>query len=307
MNHKRKKENEKLAYYIKIWLERKQLLVKETTFSRYVGLINTHILPELGEYKAKDITDEVIANYVYQKLKNGNLVNSQRLSHKAVKDLLILLNQILRSADIYVKIPSIKNEKKDIVILNELELSKIKNYIANNLNNVTIGMLLSLYCGLRIGEVCALKWENIDLENKFIHIIGTLSRVKDLKNSGTKVIMSSPKTFNSKRTIPIPEAIIDLLKQMKGPKDTFVLTNNSKSLEPRSYYNKYKRILNSLGMGQHNYHVLRHSFATKCIEIGFDPKTLSEILGHANVKTTLSLYVHPSMELKISAMNKLNF
>lgn len=302
---KKIRRSEKLSQYVACWLERKKLAVKESTFSRYVGLIYTHILPDLGEMKLAKINEEIIKDYMAKKMKNGNLVNANHLSNKTVKDLLILLNQILKSAGVHIKMPSIKSENKDLTVLSTTEREKLIQYICNHINNITVGIMLSLFCGLRIGEVCALKWEDIHLEDKLISISGTLNRIKDFQKDKTKVIISKPKSAASKRTIPIPTDIVHIIKQVKGEDHSFLLTNRPKYLDSRTYYYKYKQILQILKMDKYNYHILRHTFATRCIELGFDPKALSEILGHASVKTTLSLYVHPSFELKAKYMDKL--
>ena len=171
-----------------------------------------------------------------------------------------------------------------------------------------MGIILSLYTGLRIGEICALKWSDIDFINNQIIVNHSVTRIKNINESflKTKIIINEPKTEYSKRVIPIPNSIINSLKQVfPNNKDYYFLTNSCKVLEPRTYYNKYKKVLKKIGLEKYNYHALRHTFATRCIEIGFDPKSLMEILGHSDIKITLSLYVHPTNTLKKQYMNKL--
>lgn len=309
--HKDKNNND-INSLIDSWLLQKKLTIKESSYSRYLDIVNNHIRPELGKLNKKQLNENVISDFIIKKINNGNLITNKKLSSKTVKDIVTILKQIIKYGNININICSPKIVKKQIKILEIEEQKRLEFYILNNLNNITIGILISLYMGLRIGEVCALKWKNIDLENKRIHVNHTIIRIKDLsKNTPnkTKVIIEEPKTDNSKRIIPIPPTIIPFLKFIKNKNtddNNFVLTNNSKFIEPRNYYNKYKKIMKQISIENYDFHSLRHTFATRCIELGFDPKTLSEILGHSDIKITLSLYVHPTNLLKVSCMEKLN-
>lgn len=303
----KKKKKLKMKEAMDIWLQSKKYFVKESTYARYYGLIETQLKPQLGEYYTCQIDDFLIKDFVYNKLKNGNLHTEERLSNKTVKDLIIILNQIFKYYDLRINFPVIKLEKKKITTLTEKERIKLENYILVNKSPVELGILLSLYCGLRIGEVCALKWQNIDLENKIIHIKHTLSRIKNTngKEKKTKIYCGDPKSSNSKRIIPIPDSIVPILKELTKEEANYLITGTTSFMEPRCFYYRYKKIIASLHISNIDYHALRHTFATRCIELGFDPKTLSEILGHSDVKITLSLYVHPSFTLKMNSMNKL--
>lgn len=303
------KKRIKMAELMNQWLNSKKYIVKESTYARYYGLIETHLKPKLGHYYVSQINENLIRDFVYDKLNKGNLNTEKRLSNKTVKDLGIVLNQILKWNNIHISFPTIKLEKKKIITLTEIERVKLENYILSNKSPIGLGVLLSLYCGLRIGEVCALKWKHIDLENNIIHIEHTLNRIKNTINQDTKtkIYCGDPKSANSKRIIPIPSCLVSILKEYLTDKDIYLISGTTSFIEPRCYYYKYKKIIQSLSITNVDYHALRHTFATRCIELGFDPKTLSEILGHSDVKITLSLYVHPSLNLKINSMNKLTF
>lgn len=250
------------------------------------------------------IDNDMTSKFILEKI-------SEQLSPKTIKDILMVLKQIARHGNINITINGPKIIKQPIKILNESEQRSLESYIKNNFNNMELGIFIALYMGLRIGEVCGLKWSDIDFENETINIKRTISRVKDFDESSkkkTKIIFTMPKTDKSARTIPIPKSIFDFLKIIKSQcscEEYYVLTNSSEFIEPRSYYNHYKRILKKLELGGFNFHALRHTFATRCIELGFDPKTLMEILGHSDIKITLAFYVHPTNNLKAESMNKL--
>lgn len=164
--------------------------------------------------------------------------------------------------------------------------------------------------GIRIGELCALRWENIDIENKVLSVNKTLIRIQNTNTliaSKTKVIISAPKSKCSIRKIPLPDCIIPLLKAFAQKGDTFFLTGETERfVEPRTMQNRFKKYVSACNITDANFHALRHTFATRCIELGFEIKSLSEILGHANVNITLNRYVHSSFELKTLNMNRLS-
>lgn len=286
------------------WLLQKKLTLKETSYSRYYELISKHIRPSFGNINTNKIDNDMVSKFILKKI-------DEKLSPKTIKDITTLFKQIAKYGNLNITVSSPKTSKNAIRILNELEQKNLELYIQNNFNNKELGIFIALYMGLRIGEVCALKWSDIDFENELISIKRTISRVKNFDNltdKKTKLIFTEPKTDNSKRVIPIPKSILHFLKAVKDKcncDEYYVLTNTAKFIEPRSYYNHYKKILKKLELGGFHFHTLRHTFATRCIELGFDPKTLMEILGHSDIKITLAFYVHPTNHLKIESMNKL--
>lgn len=172
-----------------------------------------------------------------------------------------------------------------------------------NLNPGSLGILLSLYTGLRIGEICGLKWKDIDFTQNVLTVSRTVQRIQTV--SGSKLTVTSPKTASARRSIPIPFYIIKLLRRFAGTGEVFVLSGTEQPVEPRTMQNRFHAILKKAGLPSINYHSLRHMFATNSLQAGFDVKTLSEILGHASVETTLRAYVHSSMERKAVCMNLL--
>lgn len=297
------------------WLAYQRYAVKESTYLHYRRQINTHIRPELGMAKVSQMTQDTLVKYVDHKLTGGRLDGKGGLAVKTVRDLVVILRQILTFAaeQGYMSLLSVKSPKKknvEIQILDKWEQERLERYVLDHSDTCRFGVYLCLYTGLRIGELCALRWGDIQFENCLLSVRRTIQRVDELNPQAahkTKVIIDTPKTAASIRDIPLPSFLAELLWQYGQnvlPSD-YVLTGSSRYIEPRSYYNKYKKFLKECGIGDHTFHALRHTFATRCIEQGFDPKSLSEILGHTDVTITLQRYVHSSLELKRAHMERL--
>ena len=176
------------------------------------------------------------------------------------------------------------------------------------MNYHKLGILICLYTGLRLGEICGLMWRDIDFENKTLSVERTVQRVKDISSETkqkTKLIISDPKSDTSRRIIPLPDFLVDILEVLKKEDFIFIVSNSLKPQEPRVYESVFKNMLKKSDVHIINFHALRHTFATRSIESGMDIKTLSEILGHSSVQITLEIYVHSSMELKRSSLNSL--
>lgn len=284
------------------WLKSVKISCKKSSYSNYEYTVYAHLIPEFGKYKRKQINKNIVNDFTEKML-------NKRLAPKTVKDILIILQQILKYNNVNIDIVMPKIPKKEIQILTKEHQMLLEKRLSNDTNEDSFGIFLCLYTGLRIGELCGLKWKNIDLENNIIRIEKTLIRVKNYdKNIKTKtvVILDDPKSASSIRNIPIPTFIVPILKKLKKDDECFFLTGTEKFIEPRSYTNHYKNIMKSINIDIYNFHALRHTFATRCVENGCDSKTLSEILGHSNVKITLDRYVHPSFDNKIRMMNNLN-
>ena len=203
---------------------------------------------------------------------------------------------------------TVKQVQKPLRVLSSIEQQKLSEYLFANLNSCNLGILICLYTGLRIGEICALKWEDISLEEQSLYVHHTMQRLQTSRTgkSKTTVIISTPKSDCSIRTIPIPNDMLALLQEQKQPDNAYVLTGSShRYMEPRTLQYRFRVIMRRCEIENVNFHVLRHTFATRCVELGFDIKSLSEILGHASVNITLNRYVHPSRELKQKNMDKL--
>lgn len=284
--------------YIYKWIINKKDYIKESTYANYSNIIFNYIIPKLGNYNIKKINYIIIQEFI------TFLYDSKNLSVKTIKDIVAVIKSSLKDYNYnFLKFkfnyPKEKEFKK-MNILTKEEQNKIVRYIFNNINYKNIGILLSLTLGIRIGELCALKWKDIDLKNGIISINKTIQRIyiKDINKIKTKILISNPKSLNSNRIIPLNDELINLFLKLKTQNNYYFLTGSENYIEPRSYRNYFNKVLNDLGIKHYKFHTLRHTFATNCIELGFDYKVVSEILGHSNINTTLNIYVHPKMNLK---------
>lgn len=294
---------------ISLWMDEKQKYVKKSTYSAYVLLLKNHILPYFGKYEK--ITEKDVQEFVLKKLDYG-------LSEKTIKDILVVINMVLRYGSknkfiepekIEVKFPSKINDRSlEVMSINNQK--KLMKYLKDNLNFKNLGIYICLCTGIRIGELCALTWADIDMKNAIIKIRKTLQRVYIIENETkyTKIIIDTPKTQNSLRDIPIAQDLYKILKLViyKTNINNYILTNTTTPTEPRTFRNYFKKIIDEVGIPHIKFHGLRHSFATRCIEGKCDYKTVSVILGHSNISTTLNLYVHPNLEQKKRCINQMS-
>lgn len=291
-----------------LWKEEKRQFVKKSTFAAYSLIVETHLQPVFGNLTA--VTEKDVQDFVLQKLNGG-------LSQKTIKDMLIVLRMILKFgakknycvyAPIDVIFPT-DRERQELEVLSIANQKKIMRFVENNFTFRNLGIFICLSTGIRIGEICALTWDDIDTENGVIHIRKTIQRIYIRENGIKKMelLIDTPKTATSMRDIPMIKDLYEILKPLKKVvnNDYFVLTNEATPTEPRTYRNYYKKLLDKLGIPPIKFHGLRHSFATRCIESKCDYKTVSVILGHSNISTTLNLYVHPNYEQKKKCIDKM--
>ncbi|MDV3936930.1 site-specific integrase [Elizabethkingia anophelis] len=290
------------------WKADKKQYVKKSSFSAYTLLIENHLQPVFGDKFTIEETD--VQSFVFQKLEAG-------LSHKTIKDILIVLKMILKFGAKHkwldytpfdIQFPT-EREKHNIEVLSRADQKKIMTYIQEHFTFRNLGVYICLSAGMRIGEVCALTWEDIDTDNGIISVSRTIQRIYVIEEGHrkTELILDTPKTKNSIREIPINKDLLKILKPFKKIVNSsfFVLTNDAKPTEPRTYRSYYKNLMKELNMPELKFHGLRHSFATRCIESNCDYKTVSVLLGHSNISTTLNLYVHPNMEQKKKAIEQM--
>lgn len=290
------------------WKDDKRCYVKRSTFAAYVLILENHILPSFG--KCDTLNDSRVQDFVLRKLDSGLCV-------KTVKDILIVLKMVMRFGvkngwmnycEWDIKYPTTESSN-EIEVLTVANHRKILEFVKLNFTFRNLGIYISLTTGLRIGEICGLKWSDIDVVNGTITVRRTIERIYiiDGENKHTELIVNTPKTKNSCRDIPMCKELMAIVKPLKKVvnDDFYVLTNEEKPTEPRTYRNYYHRLMKRLGIPRLKYHGLRHSFATRCIESNCDYKTVSVLLGHANITTTLNLYVHPNMEQKRRCISKM--
>jgi len=280
--------------------------VKESTSANYTLKAYKHILPSFGNQNICDISQNSIHQFIKDKQDNG-------LSNRYITDILILMKSVFRYASrtYHINNPMDgmimpKKQKSEIRLLTVKEEEQLMQIINKNQNLTTLGIALAKMTGLRIGELCALRWKDIDLEKRILTVRKTLQRIqcKDGKKR-TKLQLTDPKSETSKRVIPIPDCIIGFLKKFLGKAEEFILSAKTKPVEPRTMQYRFAKILKNGNLPSIHFHALRHMFASKCVKLGFDIKSLSEILGHSGVEITLNRYVHSSLEQKSEFMNKL--
>lgn len=297
------------------WFDNVKLKIKESTGNRYWNLLNSYILPTYGEQPLECITYDFIERHCNTLLLSGGKKGTG-LSPKTVTDILSVVRNIIKFAIKKGKnVPcdgkaiQVKQSSKGMRVLSRTEQGMLCQHLYSDLNAFNIGILICLFTGLRVGEICALRWEDISISDQTIRVQRTLQRVQDKSGVGkkTKIVVTVPKSICSIRTIPIPDALLSILTTHKTSSTGYFLTNSeSKFIEPRTMQNRFKRALKKSGIEPANFHALRHTFATRCIELGFDVKSLSEILGHATVNITMNRYVHPTLELKKENMQRLS-
>ena len=303
-------KSKKILYkdWIYTWLLEKKDYIKESTYANYSNNIFNHIIPKLGNYYLNELNHKVIQDFLLELSKNGRKDNNGGLAEKTIKDITIIIKGSIKKGINEDKIKHIEltfnypkdNKENKLYVLTKREQNKITNYVLENINSKNIGLLISLYSGIRIGELCALRWEDVDFKKNSLTINKTIQRVyiKDKDKNISKVIITTPKTKNANREIPINKDFLEILKKIKSDKKNYILTGNEKYIEPRTYRKYFNKILDELKIKHFNFHSLRHTFATNCISLGVDYKTVSELLGHANVNITLNLYVHPRYSQK---------
>lgn len=309
------KARNKILYkdWIWEWLSSKKDYIKESTYANYSNIITNHIVPELGNYLLNKLNNKIIQNFLLDKSKNGRLDNTGGLSSKTIRDITAIIKSSLKSAFKENLIPNLSldfiypkiTQKEKIYTLSKRSQENLTNYILENQSIKTLGILLTLYSGIRIGELCALQWKDIDFKNNILRINKTLQRVyiNDTEIHSSKIVITEPKTHNAERDIPISKEFANELKKYKTKPEHYLLSCSNKWIEPRTYRRFFERISKKANIEKINFHGLRHTFATNCIKLGIDYKTVSELLGHATVNITLNLYVHPQMSQKKKCIN----
>lgn len=297
--------NEWLNHYVKT-------SSKQRTYERYCQTANVHIIPTLGDYELTELHPIVLQRFVSDLLVNGNKRTGKGLSPNFVKSMISVLQNSLKTAHILGLIPEYTADKikrpkiveKQVECFSVAEQKKIEQYVLESKKSKLKGIVLCLYTGLRIGELLALTWEDIDFRK------GRLSVTKTCHDGNVNgkhcIIVDTPKTETSRRYIPLSKPLLAVLKDLrKESKSDYVVSDKDNPVFVRSYQRTFELLLKRLGIPHKGFHALRHTFATRAIECGMDVKSLSEILGHKNATITLNRYAHSLWEHKSEMMNKL--
>ncbi len=286
---------------------------KQRTYTRYSEIIKQHISPKLGHLELDELSPYTLQCFVTDLLNTGNLVTGKGLSPNTVNAMITVVQNSLKTAYAlgYIteyhadKIKRPKIQEKKVECFSSAEQKKIEHYIMSKENPKLIGIMLCLYTGLRIGELLALEWTDIDFTKGELRVNKTCHDGKDAGGTFGR-ITDTPKTLSSIRTIPIPKQLLPLLRETKRKSHSvYFVSNGEKPISIRSYQRTFSLLQKNLEIPHRGFHSLRHTFATRALECGMDVKTLSEILGHKSPTVTLNRYVHSLMEHKKEMMNKL--
>lgn len=302
-------EKMKLGDLAELWMAERGAVLKRSSLSTYRLIVNKHLIPAFGE--CEDVGDADVSRFI-ENLK-GKGCNA-----KTVRDYLAVLRMIVRWAEdrclaghIRINSPIQSRQKQaEIQVLTVEEERKLLRYLRSNLSLKNIGVWMSVTTGMRIGEICALQWCDIDLKNKLVRVNRTVNRIYRAGEDGsttTVINLDRPKTSQSERTVPLSMELVKKLVHLKAisEESNYVITNSARPTEPAVYRRYYNRMMEKLGLPGFKFHTLRHTFATRCVECNVDYKVLSHILGHADIGTTLNTYVHPSEKQKHLAVNKM--
>lgn len=299
----------KYAEWLDIWLENYiKPSVKVRTYERYALIIDKHISMDVGKCEISELSALVLQNFITKLLESGNCKTGNGLSANSVNAIISVLQSSLQTAQLigvaneYTanKIKRPKLIERPVECFSLKEQKQIEQAVLNSKKDKLFGILLCLYSGLRIGELIALQWSDIDFAK------GTLTVSKSCHDGKNGLIIDEPKTATSRRKIPLPKQLMPLVKMLKKRSDSdFVVSSYGKPVSVRSYQRSFELLLKKLDIPHRGFHSIRHTFATRAIECGMDVKTLSEILGHKNPTVTLNRYAHSLMEHKADMMNRL--
>lgn len=304
-----------LGRVAEIWLEHLRGTVKDSTWANYAAIAKKYIPPEFASRPTGSLTsDDIDLLFKLAAEPSGR----GRLSSSRLRSISTVIKSVIDYANLQ-GFCSLKYSTKRIrpgpcrdmkAPLEREEQLAFERWLLNDGRPVSIGILLCLYTGLRIGELCALRWGDISVAAGTLYVRRTLQRIRVIdaepNEPHTKLILGEPKSASSRRMIPLPDLITELLAPLESEPAAYLLTSSAKRpMEPRTLQNRFYTALDAAGLRRVNFHVLRHTFATNCVNLGCDAKTLSELLGHADVGVTMNTYVHPSISLKKSLIDRL--
>ena len=301
----------RFSFYCDEWLRLRKPKVKESTYIKYDTALIKHSKPKLGGCFPMGITTGLIDGFTEE------LLFEEELAPKTVHDVLVVLHGVLKYTAAFfpgtfpaVEINYPKPCKKEMRVLSREEQARFVSYLLEDMDTCKFGVLLALFTGVRIGELCALQWGKIALKEQTIRIDATLQRLRDTSAVGsarTRIVISTPKSDTSVRTIPVTDYTAELCGKMAPHSSAaYVLTGTDSFMEPRALRYRMEKYTRECGLEGVHFHTLRHTFATRAVEVWFEINSLSEVLGHAATTITLDRYVHSSLILKRDNMNKLN-
>lgn len=302
----------------KEWLQEKRGEWKATTYDTYLRLVERYIVPILGNYKIRDINQKTLDNFsreIVKRSENGRMSEKYRRYICSIVCQIVEYESGVHHLDTRQPgLPDFRVQKKETELPAEPDLALLESYLLHHLSDDTcLGILLAKCTGIRIGELCALQWKDIDLEKGIIVIRQNLQRVRnhedhkeeeEAEKTKTRVCLQEPKTMNSSRMIPLADGLVEILKKYQREPEKYLISGQKRDwAEVRTVQYRFNSILKKCGIAPFRFHLLRHAFASRCVGQGCDIKTLSEVLGHSSVQITMNIYVHSSMKQKKDMMN----
>lgn len=295
--------------WLRIWLKNYVTpMRKARTSDLYTEIAENKIIPHLGGYDLNELTPIILQRYVTELSQSGNTRTGRGLSSNSVNGIISVIQNSLQTAyrlgftKEYIgdKIIRPKTTERRIDCFTVAEQRKIEQAALESKTLKMRGIVICLYTGLRIGELLALTWEDVDF-NK-----GEVSISKSCYCGKYGRMVDRVKTEHSERVIPLSGQILKILRLMKKESDSeYVISSHGKPITTRSYQRSFEILQDKLHIAHRGFHALRHTFATRALECGMDVKTLSEIMGHKNSAITLNRYAHSLNEHKRAMMNKL--
>lgn len=298
------------------WLKTMKKRWKPTTSGMYQSIIGHYIIPILGNYMVTEIEKEILEEFVEtieRYSKKGSL--SGRYKRYICSIVCQILDYAVSTYQLDRKglsMPEFRIGKKIAQLPPEQDLETLKQYLLSHLSEDTcLGIFVAMNTGIRIGELCALQWGDFDLEKGNLIIRRNLQRIRtdeepdDGKHKGrTQVCIQMPKTTSSIRIIPLADDLTDILRACRKSPEKYLISGRKRAWsEVRTLQYRFSAILKKCQIRPFHFHLLRHAFASRCVELGCDIKGLSEILGHSSVQITMNIYVHSSMKQKKDMMN----
>lgn len=305
-----------LSDVFEMWLYEQRVSIKQSTHSNYKSKLKLYLIPLFGNLNIYNLNIKEI-NQIWKQWVRGK---GSKLSDKYIHDIITVFKAVLKYTSVQFNISikteelfSVSIEKREITVFSEYEQRTLLNLLLKKCEPTSLGIIMCMYTGMRLGEICALKWGDIHINDEYIDVNKTLYRTQNINSISvhgkipkTIIVIDKPKTNSSIRKIPVCNYLNKLLFDTGTHSESnYFLTDSGKYIEPRAYQYIFKKLLIEAGITPAKFHTIRHTFATNCINAGCDVKSLSEILGHSSVKITLERYVHPSMKTRKMQLDKL--
>lgn len=289
------------------WLDSIRLRVKKSTYSTYSGAAGRYIRPSLGAYEAEALTNLELARFLSAAARTYSASTVRMVCH-ILRSALSFAQERGQCLGLDSSLSPPRSELRETRVLAPEEQHRLESWLAGTAGPVELGILICMHTGIRLGEICALRWGDFSADGRIVFIRRTLQRLPVGEGeSKTALVFDTPKSRSSTRQIPVPAQFCGRIAEQRRESACYVLTGTERPMEPRRFQRRFKAALSAAGVPDINFHALRHTFATNCVSLGCDPATLARILGHSDVSVTLNTYVHPSFEAMREIIDKTAF